>query len=62
MTTGRGVKDSEFNPSRVEPVRLLQLWVLPDRQSLTPGYEQRNFIEADRRGTKSFRPTALITR
>jgi redox-sensitive bicupin YhaK (pirin superfamily) len=52
----------EPNPSRVEPVRLLQLWVLPDRQSLTPVYEQRNFIEADRRGAKSFRSTALITR
>jgi redox-sensitive bicupin YhaK (pirin superfamily) len=50
MTAGRGVTHSEFNPSPDEPVRLLQVWILPDRRGLTPGYEQRNFAEADRRG------------
>ena len=50
MTAGRGVTHSEFNPSPDEPVRLLQFWILPDRQGLTPGYEQRHFAEADRRG------------
>ena len=50
MTAGRGVTHSEFNPSPDERVRLLQVWILPDRQGLTPGYEQRHFAEADRRG------------
>jgi quercetin 2,3-dioxygenase len=50
MTAGRGVTHSEFNPSPDRPVRLLQVWILPDRRGLMPGYEQRNFGEADRRG------------
>lgn len=50
MTAGSGVTHSEFNPSPNEPVHLLQIWLLPDRRGLTPGYEQRNFAEADRRG------------
>jgi quercetin 2,3-dioxygenase len=50
MTAGRGVAHSEFNPSPDRPVRLLQIWILPDRQGLSPGYEQRNFAEAERRG------------
>jgi redox-sensitive bicupin YhaK (pirin superfamily) len=50
MTAGRGVTHSEFNPSADEPVRLLQVWILPDCQGLTPGYEQRHFAEPNRRG------------
>jgi quercetin 2,3-dioxygenase len=50
MTAGTGIMHSEFNPSPDEPVRLLQIWILPDRQGLRPGYEQHNFTEADRRG------------
>ncbi len=50
MTAGTGVTHSEMNPSRSEPVRLLQIWLLPNRRGLAPGYEQRNFTEADRRG------------
>jgi len=53
MTAGRGVTHSEFNPPPDEPVRLLQVWILPDRQGLMPGYEQRHFAEADRRGRLS---------
>jgi len=50
MSAGRGVTHSEMNPSRSEPVRLLQIWLLPERPGITPGYDQRNFAETERRG------------
>jgi hypothetical protein len=43
MTAGRGVTHSEFNASREEPVRFLQMWILPGRDGVDPGYEQRSF-------------------
>ena len=50
MTAGTGIRHSEFNPSKTEPVHLLQIWVLPQQRGLEPGYEQKNFPEADKRG------------
>ena len=50
MTAGTGIAHSEFNPSPTEPVHLLQIWLLPERRGLTPGYEQKPFPEAERRG------------
>src|SRR5881628_3298621 len=50
MSAGTGVTHSEYNPSRTEPVHLLQIWILPERTDLPPSYEQRTFSEAERRG------------
>jgi quercetin 2,3-dioxygenase len=50
MTAGTGILHSEHNPSADEPVHLLQIWLLPERRGLTPGYEQRDFPAAGRRG------------
>ena len=50
MSAGTGITHSEFNPSKAEPVHLLQIWILPERKGLTPSYEERTFPEAERRG------------
>ena len=50
MTAGTGIRHSEFNPSQTEPLHLYQIWLLPEREGLTPGYEETNFADEERRG------------
>jgi quercetin 2,3-dioxygenase len=40
MSAGSGILHSEVNHSSTEPVRLVQMWVVPDRAGIAPGYEQ----------------------
>jgi redox-sensitive bicupin YhaK (pirin superfamily) len=46
MTAGTGITHSEFNPSKIDPVHFLQIWILPNQQNLEPAYEQRPFAGA----------------
>lgn len=48
MTAGRGILHSEFNPSKTENLKLLQIWFIPNRQGLAPSYEQKKFSHEEK--------------
>lgn len=50
MTAGTGIRHSEYNHSDTDPVRFLQIWILPERQGLAPGYEQKAFPQNEKNG------------
>ena len=48
MTLGSGANHSEQNASETEPMRFIQLWIIPAERGLPPGVEQKAFTEQDR--------------
>ena len=43
MSAGTGVTHSEYNPSKTEALKFLQIWIEPEHEDVEPRYEQKHF-------------------
>jgi quercetin 2,3-dioxygenase len=50
MSAGTGIAHSEFNHSKTEAVRFLQIWIVPSRRGVAPRYQQAYFSDESKRG------------
>ena len=49
MSAGTGIHPSEYNQSKENPVKFLQIWVFTNKANVTPRYDQVTLNPADRR-------------
>lgn len=50
MSAGTGIRHSEYNHSKDDPVHFLQIWIVPNVRDVAPRYQQVHFSEAEKRG------------
>jgi redox-sensitive bicupin YhaK (pirin superfamily) len=50
MSAGSGLYHSEYNPSPDQPVHLFQIWIMPEKRGVQPGYDQKAFSAEGRKG------------
>ncbi|MCF8408448.1 MAG: pirin family protein [Crocinitomicaceae bacterium] len=50
MSAGTGIQHSEFNNSKNNPVKFLQIWLFPNKRNVQPRYDQLSLIKEDRLG------------
>src|SRR6266850_6163190 len=59
MTAGSGIRHSEYNPSKTEPLHFYQIWILPEKEDLAPGYEQNLLVNVLRERVCDYRSAAI---
>lgn len=54
MSAGKGIQHSEMNNSTTEDLNLFQIWIIPNKANVEPNYNQKTFLQSDRKNTLQY--------